>query len=85
MLDAQLQAEFAQIDEDGDQDLCNQLGGFYPDDKFRNALFLNSGTSSNGFLSLELTGTKSNTDAIGARITLVSDNWNRSNAGDDRE
>lgn len=62
---------FADFDDDGDQDLYNQLGGFYPDDKFRNALFLNPGTPGHGFISLELTGTKSNRDAIGARITLV--------------
>lgn len=61
---------FADLDHDGDQDLYNQLGGFYPDDKFRNACFLNPGHPGNGYLSVELIGTRSNRDAIGARLTL---------------
>ncbi len=34
---------FVDIDQDGDQDIYHQLGGFYPGDKFHNALFLNPG------------------------------------------
>ena len=60
---------FADFDHDGDQDLYNQLGGFYPDDKFRNAFFLNPGNS-NHWISIELVGTASNRDAIGARIRV---------------
>jgi hypothetical protein len=60
---------FADFDHDGDQDLYNQLGGFYPNDKFRNAFFLNPGNE-NHFLELELVGTESNRDGIGTRITV---------------
>ena len=60
---------FADRDHDGDQDIYHQLGGFYPVDAFHNALFLNPGHG-NHFVSLELTGTASNRDAIGARIAV---------------
>ena len=33
----------ADLDNDGDQDIYHQLGGFFPSDKFHNALFLNPG------------------------------------------
>lgn len=61
---------FADLDHDGDQDLYNQLGGFYPGDKFHNALFLNPGNA-NHHLSIELVGTKSNRSAVGARLAVT--------------
>ena len=70
---------FADFDHDGDQDVYHQLGGFYPGDKFHNALFLNPGTDGR-FLVLELEGTKSNRSGIGARIvvTVKDENGERS-------
>jgi len=61
---------FGDLDDDGDQDIYHQLGGFYPGDRFRNALFQNPGHG-NRFLILELEGTTSNRDAMGARIRVV--------------
>ena len=61
---------FADIDNDGDQDIYHQLGGFYPGDKYSNALFQNPGHN-NRFLYLKLVGTESNRAAFGARIKLV--------------
>ena len=61
---------FADIDNDGDQDIYHQLGGFYPGDKYSNALFQNPGHN-NRFLYLKLVGTKSNRAAFGTRIKLV--------------
>ena len=58
---------FADIDNDGDADLYLQLGGFFPGDKFANALFMNPGTGSR-FLYLKLVGTQSNRAAYGARV-----------------
>jgi hypothetical protein len=58
---------FADIDQDGDQDLWHQLGGFYPDDGYYNALFENRGGGR--LLSLELVGTK-NRSAVGARVRV---------------
>ncbi len=61
---------FADLDNDGDQDIYHQLGGFFPGDRFSNALFLNPGHG-NRFLHVKLTGTASNRGAVGARIRLV--------------
>ncbi len=61
---------FADFDEDGDQDLYHQLGGFYPGDRFKSALFANPGHG-NHFLVLKLAGTRSAASAYGARITVV--------------
>ena len=61
---------FADFDHDGDQDIYNQLGGFYPSDKFRNGLYLNPGHG-NHFLHVKLVGTRSHRSGSGARIEVV--------------
>ena len=61
---------FGDLDNDGDQDLLHQLGGFFPADSFGNALFLNPGTQA-GWVTLRLVGNPANRSAIGARIELV--------------
>ncbi len=61
---------FADIDNDGDQDIYHQLGGFYPGDKFHNALFKNPGHG-NRFLYISLIGTKTNRAGYGARIRVT--------------
>lgn len=64
---------FGDIDNDGDQDLFHQLGGFYPGDTFANALFQNPGTRNN-WLTLRLRGDGANYFGVGARLVLtVSD------------
>lgn len=63
---------FADLDHDGDQDLFHQLGGFYPGDRYYNALYVNPGTG-NHQLVVELRGTRSNRDAVGARLQLELD------------
>ena len=60
---------FCDLDHDGDQDIYHQLGGFYPVDRFANALFLNPGNG-NRFLYVTLRGVTCNTDAIGARVRV---------------
>ena len=61
---------FADIDNDGDQDIFHELGGFLPGDGFANALFENPGHG-NRFLQVELVGTKSNRSGYGARVLVV--------------
>ncbi len=61
---------FADIDNDGDQDIYHQLGGFYPGDKYSNALFQNPGHQ-NRFLYLKLVGSVSNRAGVGARVKVV--------------
>lgn len=60
---------FADLDGDGDQDLFNQLGGFYPVDRYHSALFRNPGFG-NRWLTLELVGTRSSRSAVGTRLAL---------------
>lgn len=60
---------FADIDHDGDQDIYHELGGFYPGDNFRNALFLNPGDNRR-HVGIELVGVKTNRMAIGARLAV---------------
>ena len=61
---------FADIDNDGDQDIYHQLGGFYPGDQYRNVLFKNPGHG-NQFLIVKLIGTQSNRNGVGARIRVT--------------
>ncbi|MCZ6817821.1 MAG: CRTAC1 family protein [Planctomycetota bacterium] len=60
---------FADIDNDGDQDVFAVMGGAYSGDVFRNSLFENPGHG-NRWISLRLVGVKSNYSAIGARISV---------------
>ena len=61
---------FADLNEDGAQDVYVSLGGAYTGDAARNALFLNPGTT-NRWLKVKLIGVKANRAAIGARIQVV--------------
>ena len=58
---------FADLDNDGDQDVYVQMGGAYPGDKYSDALFENPGFG-NHWITLKLEGRRSNRSAIGARI-----------------
>jgi len=60
---------FADFDEDGDQDVFEQLGGAVASDKFRDAYFQNPGFE-NQWIKIRATGTTSNKSAIGTKITV---------------
>ena len=60
---------FADLDNDGDQDVYEQMGGFFRGDKAFNSLFENPGFG-NHWITVKLVGTKSNRSAIGARIHI---------------
>ncbi len=60
---------FADLDNDGDQDVFEQMGGAYPGDKFYDALYENPGMG-NRWITLKLVGVESNRSAIGARIKI---------------
>ncbi len=62
---------FADLDNDGDQDVFEQMGGFYSGDRFYDALYENPGFD-NHYLTVILAGTRSNRSAIGARLRLVA-------------
>jgi hypothetical protein len=61
---------FADLDNDGDQDVFNEVGGFYAGDVYYNSLFENPGFG-NRFVTLKLVGTRSNRLAYGARIKVT--------------
>jgi FG-GAP-like repeat/ASPIC and UnbV len=61
---------FADIDNDGDEDLLVQISGATPGDSHAFRLFENPG-SGNDWVNLHLVGVKSNRAAIGARIKLT--------------
>ncbi|MEK7830861.1 MAG: CRTAC1 family protein, partial [Acidobacteriota bacterium] len=61
---------FGDLDNDGDQDLYVNIGGFIPGDKYNKALFANP-TGKSNWISIKLAGAKSNRAAIGAKIKLT--------------
>ena len=61
---------FADLDQDGDQEVVEQMGGAFPGDAFGNTLFENPGFG-NDWLQVRLVGTESVRCAIGARIRVV--------------
>ena len=58
------------LDNDGDQDVYAVMGGAYVGDSYRNALFVNPG-SSHAWVSLVLVGESSNRSAIGATVRVA--------------
>jgi FG-GAP-like repeat/ASPIC and UnbV len=63
---------FADLDNDGDQDVYVVMGGAFTGDVAYNALFENPGNT-NHFIKLMLEGVKTNRSAVGARLQLTVD------------
>ena len=61
---------FADLDNDGDQDIFEQMGGILPGDRYNDALFENPGFD-NHWIAIRLVGTSSNRSAIGASIHVL--------------
>ena len=62
---------FADVDNDGDQDIYIKVGGAVPGDAFYNSFYVNPGQNKNNWISVLLEGTKSNRSAIGAHIAVT--------------
>lgn len=60
---------FSDINNDGAQDVFANIGGAVPSDKYNKSLFLNPGIKNN-WISVKLSGVKTNRAAILARIKL---------------
>ena len=64
---------FADLDNDGDQDIYAVLGGAYEGDNYTNVCFENP-TFENNWVILSLEGVQSNRSAIGTKLKLDIDN-----------
>ena len=61
---------FGGVDDDGDEDVFEEMGGAVLADTARSMLYANPGNAS-AWLALELEGVRSNRRAMGARIKVV--------------
>ena len=61
---------FGDVDNDGDQDIYEVMGGAYEGDVSNNLLFENPGNELNQWVCIELVGKTCNRDAIGSRIAV---------------
>ncbi|HEY4207242.1 MAG TPA: CRTAC1 family protein [Puia sp.] len=62
---------FADLDNDGNEDIYVKMGGAYTADAFENSFYLNPGENNNHWVNIVLQGTVSNRVAIGARINVT--------------
>jgi len=62
---------FADLDNDGDEDIYIEMGGVFSGDVYENSLYLNPGQNNNHWINLLLEGTASNKAAIGAKIKVT--------------
>jgi tetratricopeptide (TPR) repeat protein len=62
---------FADLDNDGNEDIYIKMGGAYTGDAFENSLYLNPGQNNNHWINVLLTGVTSNKAAIGAKIKVT--------------
>jgi hypothetical protein len=62
---------FADLDDDGDEDIFIKMGGAFIGDAYQNSLFLNPGQNKNHWIDISLEGVKTNRAAIGARVKVT--------------
>lgn len=62
---------FADMDNDGDQDIYSEMGGAYPGDAYQSSFFLNPGQNNHNWICLQLEGIKSNRAAIGSQLKIT--------------
>lgn len=65
---------FADMDNDGSQDIFINQGGAFTGDAYENSLFINPGQNGNHWVNILLEGSVSNRLAIGARLKITFTN-----------
>jgi ASPIC/UnbV protein len=61
---------FADLRNNGNQDIFIEMGGAVKGDSYTSSLYVNPGESNNNWISLKLEGVKANKVAIGSRIKV---------------
>jgi len=62
---------FADVDNDGDQDIYIETGGAFKGDAYYNSFYVNPGQNNNNWICVLLEGVHSNRSAIGAHIAVT--------------
>jgi hypothetical protein len=62
---------FADLDNDGDEDIYIEMGGAFEGDAYPNSLYINPGQNNNNWININLEGTVCNRAAIGAKIKVT--------------
>ena len=62
---------FGDVDNDGDQDVYEDMGGGYEGDGFQGAFYENPGNTGNNWVSLQLVGQKANRSAMGSKVKIT--------------
>ncbi|MFL6428667.1 MAG: CRTAC1 family protein, partial [Acidobacteriaceae bacterium] len=62
---------FGDIENDGDEDIFEEMGGALPGDGYKSVLYRNPGAPSSHSITLSLIGSRSNRSAIGAAIHVT--------------
>ncbi len=62
---------FADMDNDGDQDIYIEMGGAYVGDAYQNSFFMNPGQNDNNWISINLEGVTANKAAVGSQIKVT--------------
>ena len=62
---------FADMDNDGDQDIYIDMGGAYIGDAYQSSFFMNPGQSNNNWVSINLEGIMANKAAVGSRLKVT--------------
>jgi len=62
---------FADLNNDGTEDIFVNLGGAFTGDAYQNALYINPGEAKNNWINISLEGTVSNRAAIGAKVKVT--------------
>jgi len=65
---------FGDVDNDGDQDVYEDMGGGYEGDGFQGAFYENPGVPGNNWVCLQLEGMRANRSAIGSQVKITVKN-----------